>query len=193
MNILVIGTGLVGQAVVTEAQNRNLNVEVASHSGKNGIALDISKTEDLAAAINSHDATVIAVSGRPNYTTVIEAHKKLVEHGFEGRLLVVVGAGSLEVDGTPLAQLPDFPAEYKPEADAFAEILNFYKNSSATNWTAISPSPMIDAEPGTGRIVLGTDSPAGDYVAASDFAKGIVDEIQNPAHKASRFTIATLK
>jgi putative NADH-flavin reductase len=60
------------------------------------------------------------------------------------RLLVVGGAGSLEVSpGLTLVNTPDFPAEYKPETLARVEFLNVLRGEKELDWTFLSPSYLF--------------------------------------------------
>ena len=84
---------------------------------------------------------------------------------------------------------PEFPEEYKAEAQTFVEILNLYRNSDLT-WTMLSPSPAIVPGERTGNVTLGTDSPVGSAVSAENFAVAMIDEVENPQHVGTRFTVA---
>jgi putative NADH-flavin reductase len=42
----------------------------------------------------------------------------------------------------------------------------------------------------TGTYKVGADSPAGGSVSAEDFAVALLDEIEKPAHRRQRFTVA---
>ncbi|MDO4910204.1 MAG: NAD(P)H-binding protein [Corynebacterium sp.] len=192
MKILVIGSALVGQPVIEEAQSRGHEVTIGSRSGE--FTVDITNTQQLAEAIDNpaFDATVIAVAGRNNLDATAEAHKALVEHGFNGRLLVVGGAGSLEVDGVRLSEMDSFPAEYKDEAIAFGKVLDAYRGYGKDNWTLVSPSPVLAPGAATGSIALGTDSPVGDNLTTGDLAVAIIDELENPQHQGARFTVASV-
>ena len=49
-----------------------------------------------------------------------------------------------------------------------------------------------NGQPGerSGRYRLGADSPVGDSISAEDYAVALVDEIEKPAHRRRRFTVA---
>ena len=201
-NILVIGsTGMVGSRIVNEAVRRGHTVTAASRSGKpvdgaaRAIAVELGNTDTVAKLIEAPetDVTIIAVS--PDHTggstqPLVNAHKKLIDRGVKGRVLIVGGAGSLQrEDSSLLVDSPEFPEEYKAEAQAFVEILNLYRNSDLT-WTMLSPSPAIAPGERTGNITLGTDSPVGGAVSAENFAVAMIDEMENPQHVGTRFTVA---
>lgn len=193
MKIAVIGArGMVGSAVVKEATERGLEVERFTQSGSEGtLALELTNTEDVVKAVESVDATVISVASRDDYQKAIDAHQALVDAQPSGRLVVVGGAGALEVDGAKLYEAPGFPAEYRPEAKAFAAVLEAYRNSQHLDWTMIAPSPEIAPGKRTGEYVEGLDSPVGDFVSVEDFAVALVDELVHPKHKGERFTVAS--
>ena len=201
-NILVIGsTGMVGSRIVNEAVRRGHTVTAASRSGKpvdgaaRAIAVELGDTDAVAKLIEAleTDVTIIAVSpDRTGGSTqpLVNAHTKLIDRGVTGRVLIVGGAGSLQrEDSSLLVDSPEFPEEYKAEAQAFVEILNLYRNSDLT-WTMLSPSPAIAPGERTGNITLGTDSPVGGAVSAENFAVAMIDEVENPQHVGTRFTVA---
>ena len=170
-NILVIGsTGMVGSRIVNEAVRRGHTVTAASRSGKpvdgaaRAIAVELGDTDTVAKLIEAPDTDVTIITVSPDRTggptqPLVNAHKKLIDRGVTGRVLIVGGAGSLQrEDGSLLVDSPEFPEEYKAEARAFVEILNLYRNSDLT-WTMLSPSPAIAPGERTGNITLGTDSP----------------------------------
>ena len=151
-------------------------------------------TQAVVDLINGSDATVIAVSaGRgESAQPVIDAHRALIAAAPTGRLIVVGGAGSLLTsDGTRLVDTPGFPEEYKPEAQAFTEILDLYREAGSTlTWTFLSPAPEFTDKPRTGSYVEGTDQPAGSEISVADFAVALVDEAEKDAHRGHRWTIA---
>ena len=107
------------------------------------------------------------------------------------RLIVVGGAGSLQVGGARLVDSPDFPEAYRPEALVAAEALDYFRGlGDDVDWTFFSPAPVIAPGERTGTYKVGTDSPAGDFVSAEDFAVALLDELEQPAHRRRRFTVA---
>ncbi|WP_421084539.1 NAD(P)-dependent oxidoreductase [Rothia nasimurium] len=193
MNISVIGAaGMVGSDIVAEAKNRGHEVTSYTRSGSAGTsALDLANTEAMVEVINSSDATVISVASRADYSAAIAAHRALIAAAPTGRFLVVGGAGALNAGEGMLLESPDFPAEYLPEAKTFAEILGDYRAASGLNWTMLAPSPMIAPGARTGDYRTELDVPAGMFVSTQDFAVAALDEIENPAHAGTRFTVAS--
>ena len=77
-----------------------------------------------------------------------------------GRLLVVGGAGSLEDgNGNRFVDGEGFPEDYKPEAKAFAQILDEYRASEGLNWTILSPAFEIAPGERTGKYNTATGHP----------------------------------
>jgi hypothetical protein len=199
MKIVIYGaTGMVGSQVADVAIARGNEVTAVSRSGAElagatAIAADITDTDTFVALAADADAVVVAVppdrTGGPA-EPMVEAHRRIIAARPDVRLLVVGGAGSLEVGDGRLVDAPGFPDAYKPEAKAFSTILDDYRASSGLDWTLVSPSPVIAPGERT-DYVLGTDSPVGDSVTTSDFADAIVDEIETPAYKGRRFTVAS--
>jgi hypothetical protein len=199
MKIVVYGaTGMVGSQVAEVAIARGNEVTAVSRSGAalagaTAIAADITDTGTFVALAADADAVVVAVppdrTGGPA-EPMVEAHRRIIAARPDVRLLVVGGAGSLMVGDGRLVDAPGFPDAYKPEAQAFTTVLDDYRASSGLDWTLVSPSPVIAPGDRTG-YALGTDSPVGDSVTTSDFADAIVDEIETPAYKGRRFTVAS--
>lgn len=117
--------------------------------------------------------------------------RNLVDTLGDTRLLVVGGAGSLLVDGGRLLDQPGFPEIYKPEALIAAEALEYFRGlGDAVDWTFFSPAPVIAPGERTGAYRVGTDSPVGESISAEDYAVALLDEIERPAHRRRRFTVA---
>lgn len=203
MKINVIGaTGMIGRAVVAEAAARGHEVIAYTRTGKavegasDARTLDLTDHAALVEAVNSGDVTIIAVPGGrdgQDPQPVIDAHRSLIAAQPTARIIAVGGAGSLQADesGTLIKDLPDFPAEIYPEANAFATILQDYRNSRGVDWTVVAPSPAIAPGKRTGEYVTADDVPAGEGVSTQDFAIALIDEAENPTHRQVRFTVAS--
>lgn len=203
MKINVIGaTGMVGTQAVAEAAARGHEVVAYSRSGKavqgaaHAAGLDMADTASVVEAINGADATIIAVSaGRGGQAPqpVIDAYRALIAAQPAARIIAVGGAGSLNADeaGTLIKDTPSFPADYYPESNAFATILQEFRNSRGVDWTVVAPSPEIAPGKRTGEYVTADDVPAGEGVSVEDFAVALIDEAENPTHRQARFTVAS--
>ena len=200
MKITVIGaTGMVGSRIVAEGARRGHEMTAMSRSGaategaSSTGSMELGDTPAVVAAIEAADATVIAVSpdrSGGSHEPTLQAHRDLVAARPRGRLLVVGGAGSLEIDGVRLKDTPGFPPAYYDEATTFSTILDLYRASGNLDWTMLSPAPVIAPGERTGAYRVGADSPVGNTVSAEDFAVAIIDELEKPAHAGTRFTVA---
>jgi putative NADH-flavin reductase len=107
------------------------------------------------------------------------------------RLLIVGGAGTLEIDGVRLLDSPDFPEAYKAEATTAATALAAVKEAPETlDWTVLAPAPVIQPGERTGVYSTAKDTPAGNSISTQDYAVAMLDEIETPAHRRARFTAA---
>lgn len=202
MRIAVYGaTGMVGSRIVVEAVGRRHEVTGVTRSGGDlpdgvqaltGDALD----RDLATYLaRDHDVVVAAIGPSrtgPDEGRYLRSLEALAQTLGETRLVVVGGAGTLQVDGVRLVDSPDFPAEYKAESLVGAEALSYLRGlDEATEWTYLSPAPVIAPGERTGSYRTELETPAGDFVSAEDYAVAMLDEIETPAHRRQRFTVAS--
>lgn len=194
MNIAIIGaTGMIGARTAAEAISRGHRVDAYTRSGKapegaTAHSIDLADTAALVDIVNNHDVTIVAVPGGRGTSAqpVIDAHRALIAAAPTGRLLVVGGAGSLEDgNGNRFVDGEGFPEDYKPEAKAFAQILDEYRASEGLNWTMLSPA--FEIAPGERTSKYNT---AGEFVSAEDFAVALIDEAEEPKHAGRRFTVA---
>ncbi|WP_040594563.1 NAD(P)-dependent oxidoreductase [Timonella senegalensis] len=192
------GTGMVGSRVALEAIGRGHEVTVIGRHQANveGATLqigDASDTDEFLQTAREHDAVVISIppsrTGQSHRPT-LELHKNIIENRPAGRTFVVGGAGSLMAGDRHLHETEGFPAAFKPEAETMSTVLDMYKESTGFNWVVLSPAPLIAPGTRTGSYKVGKDSPVGDSISAEDFAVAVVDELENPAHQNTRFTVA---
>lgn len=199
--IALIGvTGRVGSRLLTELLSRGHSVTGIARS-VNGVAprsslqvrvADATDSAQLAPVLAGHDAVISAtrfVSSDPR------ALVRAVEMAGVPRLLVVGGAGSLEVaPGVALVDSPGFPDAYKPEAIAGREFLEFLRTNASLDWTYLSPSAEFVPGERTGVFRLGedrllVDAQGRSWISMEDFAIAMVDELEHPAHSRRRFTV----
>lgn len=197
MKIAVYGaTGMIGSRIVTEARGRGHEVTAISRGAESGGAVLRGDAGDAAFASRvaaDHDIIVSALG--PSRTAddgraFQDSVATLVATLGDARLLVVGGAGSLQVDGVALFDGPGFPEAYQKEARKSAEVLAALRAlPEGVDWTYLSPAPVIAPGERTGVYRTGDDSPAGDTVSAEDYAVALVDEIELPrtAERASRW------
>ena len=210
MKIALIGaTGFIGSAVLQEALDRGHQVTaIARHPEKlpqhpDLVAQrgDVTKETETSALVVGHDAVISAYSPGRNVPDLYEQHisgYRAIIRGVKNagvhRLLVVGGAGSLEVaPGLQLVDSPEFPEEWKPGALATREVLYLLQDEPELEWTFLSPSATIAPGERTGRFRLGTDQLLTDAdgqsrISLADYAAAMLDELENPKHIRRRFT-----
>lgn len=122
----------------------------------------------------------------------LDAISVLAENVGSRRLVIVGGAGSLQVaPGLRLMDLARFPSAYRPEAVTQAAALELLRDTGAlADWVYVSPAPAIGPGERLGRYRIGRESPIGDFISAEDFAVAIVDEIETPRFRRTRFNVA---
>jgi uncharacterized protein len=201
MKIAIIGiTGNVGSRLATELLRRGHEVTGIARnpnkaSSQPGLALkegDVKDQGKLADLLRGHNAVVHSVMFvSTDVSNVIGATKK----AGVPRLLVVGGAGSLEVaPGLQLVDTPEFPQIYKAEALAGREFLTALKAEKELDWTYVSPSAFFAPGERTGNFRIGRDqllaSPNGESkISMEDYAIAFADEIETPKHSRQRFTV----
>jgi putative NADH-flavin reductase len=212
MKVVLIGaTGFVGTPLLAELLNRGnqvtaivRNPEKISTENENLVikGADVFDADNLATLLKGNDVVVSAYNAgwtNPNYYADFTKASNTIQQAAKAagvkRLLVVGGAGSLEVaPGVQLVDTPNFPAEYKTGATAARDYLNILKKETELDWTFISPA--IELVPGdrTGKFRLGTDNPVFDadgknIITTADMAVAIVDELENKQFINKRFTL----
>jgi putative NADH-flavin reductase len=201
MKIALVGaTGNVGIRLISELTRRGHHVTaIARHPEKlqgrasvSPVSGDVQNENALAAMLAGHDVVIHSVKFLSTNAPKIIAATKMAK---VPRLLVVGGAGSLEVSpGLILVNSPDFPAEYKPEALAGVEFLNVLRKEKELDWTFLSPSYFFAPGERTGKFRLGKDqllvaADGQSRISTEDFAIALVDELEQPKHARQRFTV----
>ena len=202
MRIAVYGaTGMIGSQIAAEAVARGHQVTGITRSGgelpagASGVRGDAGDA-GLAKRIAGQSDVVVSAIG-PSRTggdrrEFLAQLRNLAETLGDARLLVVGGAGSLLVDGQRLVDHADFPEIYRAESLIGAESLDYLRGlGDDVDWTYLSPAPLIQPGERTGGYRVGIDSPAGESISAADYAIALVDEIDQPAHRRRRFTVAS--
>jgi putative NADH-flavin reductase len=211
VRIALIGaTGFIGSAVLREALDRGHQVTaIVRHPEKlpqhpNLVAQkgDVMNEVETTALVVGHEAVISAYSpGRdvPDiYQQHISGYRKIisgVKKAGVKRLLVVGGAGSLEVaPGVQLVDTPQFPEEWKAGALATREVLYLLRDESGLEWTFLSPSATIAPGERTGQFRLGTDQLLTDAngqsrISLEDYAVAMLNELEDPKHIRQRFTV----
>jgi uncharacterized protein len=200
MKIALIGvTGRVGSRLATELLSRGhavtgiaLHVPTDVRAGITILQADATDPDSLAPRLVGHDAVISAARF---VTSDADALVSAMKTAGLKRLLVVGGAGSLEVaPGKALMDTDGFPEAFKAEAKAGARFLERLRSEPDLDWTFLSPS--ADFAPGerTGRFRLGGDQLLSDaegksHISMEDFAIAMVDELEQRAHSRQRFTV----
>ena len=201
-HIAILGiTGRAGSRIANELLERGHTVtgiarNVAGVAPREGLAAkagDATQADALAPLLQGHDAVVSATrfDGGSDAATLVAATR----HAGVPRLLVVGGAGSLEVaPGVAVVDTPNFPAAYKAEASAGRVFLNALRSEKQLDWTFISPSAVFEPGERTGQFRIGGDGLLSDAaghsrISMEDYAIALVDEIEAPAHSRQRFTV----
>jgi uncharacterized protein len=230
MCIGVIGaTGNLGLRVVTEAVGRGHQVraftrDLTTDSHRPDVewaAIDVLDPGSVTAAIGGLDVLVSSyqpgngakdfvdvlrrsIKDPSAYVTAAKALLKGLNTYPSTRLIVIGGAGSLEIEpGVVKADLPDLmradlekiglPADYVVAVLGHRDALNTYRLSNRL-WTYISPAEYVFPGERTGRFRLGGDQPVVDAngqssISYEDLAVAILDEAELPSHIQRRFTL----
>lgn len=196
---LIGASGNAGSRILKELSDRGHEVtaiarnpdRIAKLPGVTAAAGDLYDVNLLASLLKGADVVVSAVHfTASDPSLLVEA----VRQAGVKRYIVVGGAGSLEIaPGHRLIDQPDFPEAYRAEAQGGAAFLDLLRGITDLDWTYISPSAEFTPGQRTGIFRLGKDEllvgPQGSKISFEDFAVALVDEIENPAHSRSRFTV----
>lgn len=210
MNIALIGaSGFIGTALRREALARGHQVtavvtnpqKIEPAAQLRVVQADVNATDALASALRGHDAVLSAFSGHAQADTLnyyLQGFRSIVAATKQAgvpRLLVVGGAGSLEVaPGLQLLDTPQFPDAYKPTAEGARQALVQLRDEKSLDWTLLSPSAVIAPGERTGKFRLGTDQLLKDAegnsrISVEDYAAAFIDELEKPGHSRQRFTV----
>jgi len=204
------GTGYAGGSIVAEAARRGHSVTSYSRNlpeqrteGVQYVQGSLLDADTRTKALDGADVVVVTVAPRGDMAGAVrDGIKALAAEAEQAgvRLGVIGGAGSLHVtDGGPrLFDTAGFPAEYKPESLEMADALDDLRGTERLDWFYVSPPAAFGAfapgeARGTYRIggdVLLTDDEGNSFIGGADFGRALVDEIEHPAHRRARFTVA---
>jgi uncharacterized protein len=211
MKVLVFGAGgNIGRAITAELLSRGHTVTAASRSGTQVDGLDIpveaadaADPVTVARLAQGRDAVVAAIGPKPGAPVPDGAFSGPAHGLIEGlrqagvrRLMVLGGAGSLEVTGGQrVVDAPDFPDAWKPNALGQAEALDIYRTAGDLDWTYVSPAAIIQPGERTGTYRVGGDqllvNDSGESrISIPDYAAGFVDELEKGGAIRRRITVA---
>ncbi|WP_328868796.1 NAD(P)H-binding protein [Streptomyces sp. NBC_00287] len=231
MHIGVIGaTGGIGSRVVTEALGRGHHVTAFSRDAtqidedrKNVVwqSLDVLDADAIAAVLPGLDVLISAfqpgnaakdiadtvarsIADPTVYATAARALLKALESHPRTRLIVIGGAGSLEIEPGLVRADSDqllhetldsigLPREYIAAVRGHRDALDVLRTSNRL-WTYFSPAEDIAPGERTGRFRIGGDQPVLDAdgrsrISMEDAAVALVDEAELPRFVQRRFTI----
>jgi uncharacterized protein len=209
MKIALIGaTGFIGSKILTEALNRGHQVtaiarhtdKLPQHANLTAKTGDVTDEAQAAAFFAGQDAVISSFAPRGeadqfagfvnSYKTIINSVKKA---GIK-RLLVVGGAGSLEVNGVQVVDSGGIPEAWKAGVLGLREVLYALRKENDLDWTFLSPSATIEPGERTGKFRLGhddllVDAKGDSRISVDDYAVAMIDELEKPAHSRQRFTV----
>ena len=212
MKIAVIGaSGQIGAFIRDEALARGHQVTaIVRHPEKipvqnprlHVVEADILK-DKVDELVKGHDAVISAYNpGWKNpdmYNEQIEGYKRIIsgvkESGIK-RLLVVGGAGSLEVaPGVQVLDTTSFSEQVKKGVLATREVLYMLREEKELEWTFLSPPTSIKPGERTGHYSVGKDQllknkEGESKISTPDYAVAMLDELENRQHIRERFTVA---
>jgi uncharacterized protein len=225
MDIGVLGaTGTIGSRVVAEAVDRGHRVTAFTRSASRvpaeagtvrwavtdprdptRLTTDLADLDVLVNATNTGNDVAETIANADAFPVIARALLTAMESLPRLRLIVIGGAGSLEVaPGKRVVDVDGFaenlpaalgvPADYVRAVRAHIEALDLYRLSDR-NWTYVSPSAGL-VQPGkrTGRFRIGGDQllvqeDGTSDISADDLAIAVLDEAEFPRFAQRRFTV----
>jgi uncharacterized protein len=233
MNIGIIGaTGNIGRRVLVEGVRRGHRItaftrdttQISKADSSDGVVwkevnvLDSTSLEPAIAGLDVlvstyqpgnasrdfNDTVQRSINDPGTFVTAAKALLKALEPYPAMRLIVLGGAGSLEVKpglqrvdsvGDLRASLKELglPEDYALAVRGHRDALNTYRLSDRL-WTYLSPAEQIYPGERTGRFRIGGNQPVVDAdgqsrISYEDCAVAIIDEAELPRHVQRRFTI----
>ncbi|MBW5480973.1 NAD(P)-dependent oxidoreductase [Streptomyces bambusae] len=187
--VVVFGArGRIGRAVAAEARSRGLRVTEAGRAEG-----DVTSAVDVARLAAGHRAAVVSVyDGRAVPGEFFPAVARALAEGLSragvDRLVVVGLASVLATDsGALLMDTPGYPQEWREFSaghGAGTEALAAAA-PAGLDWAVVSPSGDFDHDAaGTGGYRFAA-ADAGHRIAPADFARAVLDEVQQPTVHAA--------
>ncbi len=205
MKMAIIGaTGYTGSRILTEALDRGHAVtaivrdieKLPTHSRLTAAECDVTDQASLSSLLPGNTVVVSAFNpGNDETGKGINSIIQAVKHA-SARLVVVGGAGSLEVvSGQRLVDQPNFPSAWKDGALNTAAFLEILRCEHELDWSFVSPAAKLSPGKRTGEYRVGgdhllTDEDGESHISVEDFADAMLDEIEQPIHRRTRFSVA---
>ena len=211
--VILGGTGYAGTHLVQEAAARGHQVLAVSRTapehlpqGAEHLGGDLRDPALLEAALEGADAVIATVSPRGELAEEgvlrgLYADLARSARAQGVRLGVIGGAGSLQVaeGGLKLVDTPEFPEAFQQEAReldavledlrAADEELDWFFVSPAAGFGAYAPGERTGAYRLGGEVLLADENGASE-LSGADLAIALIDEVETPAHRRIRFTVA---
>ncbi|MFJ5780167.1 NAD(P)-dependent oxidoreductase [Streptomyces sp. NPDC093094] len=205
------GTGYAGGAIAREAAARGHEVVAFSRSASGDTIAGVvpvtgsaQDRADLERATAGADVIVVALAPSGDLADgFVKLNEEIADlaRTAGARLGVVGGAGSLLTgpEGPKVYEAPEFPEQFRGYARISDQVLQGLRDSDpGLDWFVLSPprgfGHYAPGEPvGTfrlGRDVMLADEEGRSFISGADFAAAFVDEIETPAHRRARFTVA---
>ncbi|MFD7278550.1 NAD(P)-dependent oxidoreductase [Streptomyces sp. NPDC059862] len=233
MHIGVIGaTGTIGSRIVIEALDRGHQVRAFSRDAAQAqreerrdnitwASVDVLDPKSIAGVLPGLDVLISgfqpgnaakdfadtlrrSIADPTGYATAARALLKALESHPRTRLIVIGGAGSLEIEpGVVRADSDELlhaaldqlglPREYAAAVRGHRDALDVLRTSNRL-WTYFSPAEEIAPGERTGRFRVGGDQPVLDAdgrsrISVEDAAVALIDEAELPRFVQRRFTI----
>lgn len=210
--ILIGASGFVGSAILNEVLSRDIKVTAVvrnpekikiSNPNLTIIKADVSSASEVTEFSKGSDAVISAYNpGWHNpdmYNETLRVYPEIlkgVKNADVKRLLIVGGAGTLFVaPGKRVVDTGAIPEEIIGGVKSLGEFyLNTLTNEKSIDWVFFSPAGNIFPGKRTGNYRLGKDDLIIDEkgesnISVQDYAKAMIDELENPQHHQERFTI----
>jgi putative NADH-flavin reductase len=209
--VLIGASGRVGSCILNEALSRGHQVTAIvrhpegisiNNPGLTIVRGDVlkDKVEDL---VQGYDAVISAYNPGLENPDInnrrIEGTRRIiagVKKSGVKRLLVVGGAGSLEVSpGVQLIDTMKLPDQVMVGILATRDTLNLLRAEKNLEWTFLSPAASMENGERTGHFRIGKDQllkneKGESKISFEDLAVAMVDELEHPQHVRERFTVA---
>ncbi|MCD7914843.1 MAG: NAD(P)-dependent oxidoreductase [Tannerellaceae bacterium] len=210
--ILIGASGFVGSAILKEALSRGYQVKAVVRNPEKVtkkspdltvVKADVSSAATVAEVVKGADAVISAYN--PGWTNpdmydetlaVYPAILQGVKQARVKRLQIVGGAGTLFVaPGVRVVDTGVIPQEIMGGVKSLGEFyLHTLVNEKEIDWVFFSPAGTITPGKRTGKYRLGkddliTDAQGNSNISVEDYAKAMIDELENPQHHQERFTI----
>jgi putative NADH-flavin reductase len=175
-----------------------------------GDILDVTRVAEL---VTGQDVVVVSIRGSADGSKDADkaiqrvAAELLVEvlRGMDAdapRLIYVGGAGSLEIEpGVLYADSVSgvmrifMPRSLRQEIAGHVLTLEYLRTVGDVDWVYISPAKDFEPGPRTGAYRVGGDvmlknESGQSMISMEDYALALIDEIENPLHHQTRFSVA---